>query len=417
MTKSNLKGDEYISRYGDEEYVRLVSIYSIFVGMASFLLSITGLVKYAQSIPKPITSGFKWGVAMGVLCAALPNGLLLHGKPLLDKLVSNSKYLSALNQHFSSTSGIVIVSKILFLISNPYLWSIAPTFMFLLGVIFIMTSGKYFTKYLLPGLDVIIVTTLATLFSYMTNYEGVTIGEIPIQINSSGFLQHLIPFEILDYETFPKATKTITNRCFNGSFLYLLTSSSIFAFVNFLSIVSVAYLFETENHISWTTKREMNAQGFACIMAGVSGSAPVGGSFSRSLVSRMTGATSSLSCIITALCWIYLLPFMTFMSCTPKAALSSIIVSAVIKSVIYPKDLLSMKDGYDRLVGWYTAIVTTLTSPTIGFMFGLILWNVTQYVTSRYQYNELPTVEDNQVKHGEVLVLGSKDTKHHDHDK
>ena len=102
MTKSNLNGDDYIAQYGEEEYVQLVSIYSIFVGMASIVLSMTGLVKYAQNIPKPIQSGFKWGIAMGVLCAALPNGLLLHGKPLLDKLASNSKFLSILNQHVAS---------------------------------------------------------------------------------------------------------------------------------------------------------------------------------------------------------------------------------------------------------------------------------------------------------------------------
>lgn len=40
---------------------------------------------------------------------------------------------------------------------------------------------------------------------------------------------------------------------------------------------------------------------------------------SRSLVSRMTGATSKMACLITALLWIYMMPYMSVMSPTPKA--------------------------------------------------------------------------------------------------
>lgn len=90
----------------------------------------------------------------------------------------------------------------------------------------------------------------------------------------------------------------------------------------------------------------------------------------------MTGTTSQLSALITALCWIFLLPYMSILSPTPKAALSSVIISAVLKSVVLPKDLNKLS-GLDFVVGWGTAIATALTSPTQGFGAGLVLYFAT----------------------------------------
>ena len=116
----------------------------------------------------------------------------------------------------------------------------------------------------------------------------------------------------------------------------------------------------------------MISQGVSCGVAAIVGSAPVSGSMSRSLVSRMTGATSQLACILTALIWIFMLPFMSIMTPTPKAALSAVIVSAVVKSVFKPSSLMKLK-GLDFVSGWGTGIITAVTSPTLGFGIGLSL--------------------------------------------
>lgn len=71
-----------------------------------------------------------------------------------------------------------------------------------------------------------------------------------------------------------------------------------------------------------------------------------------------------------------MMPYMSIMSPTPQAALSAVIMSAVIKSVVYPKDLLGLK-GTDLIVGWGTGIGTAVTSPTIGFGIGLALVAIT----------------------------------------
>jgi len=57
---------------------------------------------------------------------------------------------------------------------------------------------------------------------------------------------------------------------------------------------------------------------------------------------------------------------MKVMSPTPKAALSAVIMSAVVRSVFVPKDLNKL-NGIDLVVGWGTGIATALSSPTQGF--------------------------------------------------
>ena len=148
--------------------------------------------------------------------------------------------------------------------------------------------------------------------------------------------------------------------------------------------MGIASGFEAENGIKWSAPRELIAQGAACGVAAISGSAPVSGSMSRSLVSRMAGTTSQLSCMVTALICIYIMPYMSVMSPTPKAALSSVIISAVIVSVVFPKDLLAMR-GTDMIVGWGTGVGTAVTSPTIGFGIGLVLVAITSLISPKKQ--------------------------------
>jgi hypothetical protein len=68
--------------------------------------------------------------------------------------------------------------------------------------------------------------------------------------------------------------------------------------------------------------------------------------------------------------WIFMLPYMSIMTPTPKAALSAIIVSAVVQSVCIPKDLLALS-GMDGAAAWLTGVITAVTSPTLGFGIGL----------------------------------------------
>ena len=374
MAKTDLDGDSYVAEHGEAEYARLVAAYSLYIGLASILLAIVGFGKLAQSVPKNVRSGFKWGCAVGVVASAVPNGFFAGGGRQLKAAVAESAVsglVKSVKENLPMCTGFVNVTNLIYAVVNPFNWSVIPAVLFLLSTVFVMKAGKYLPKSFPPGTEVIICCAVATLFSMKTDYPGGVVGEIPSVDADAGFDVFgiiKVPVEVLDYNYLMDAP--IVEKF--GSVATLMLSASLFAAVNFLSIMGIASGFEAENGIAWSAPRELIAQGIACIAAAFTGSAPVSGSMSRSLVSRMAGTTSQLSCLVTALIWIYLLPFMSIMSPTPKACLSAVIVSAVIKSVVYPKDLMNFK-GTDFIVGWGTGIATALTSPTIGFGVGLIL--------------------------------------------
>lgn len=59
MAKTDLDGDAYVAEHGEEEYVKLVAAYSLYIGLASIFLAVMGFGKLAQGVPKPVRMGFK----------------------------------------------------------------------------------------------------------------------------------------------------------------------------------------------------------------------------------------------------------------------------------------------------------------------------------------------------------------------
>ena len=310
--------------------------------------------------------------------SAVPNGLFASGSKELKALVSKSELgdvISTLKTTFPAATGAVNVADCFFGLLHPQYWALITAVIFLLCTAFVIKGSQLLPKSFPPGMEVIIATAAATVFSMYFDYEGGIVGEIPAIDPDAGISlfggKIRLPIEIVDMRELITDVPII--ECFGGSWIMLMVSATLFAAVNFLSIMGIAAGFEAEDDIPWSAPRELIAQGVSCGVAGAIGSAPVSGSMSRSLVSRMTGTTSQMACLVTALFWIYLLPYMSIMSPTPKAALSAVIVSAVIMTVVLPKDLLKLT-GVDCVVGWATGITTALISPTIGFGAGLAFY-------------------------------------------
>ena len=330
-------------------------------------------------------SGFKWGCALGVLVSALPNGLFDRGSKQLKGLVADDsvfgEFVSFLKSEVPQATGAVNVTGFIYGLTHPQQWAVVPTIMFVIGTWFVMNGKKILPKALPPGTEVILATAAATIYSMNFDYSGGVVGEIPAVDADAGIAipgtDFKIPVEVLDFQKVLDAP--VADRV--GGYPALAITSLLFAGVNFLSIMGIASGFETENGIPWSAPRELIAQGVSCGVAALVGSAPVSGSMSRSLVSRMTGTTSQLACILTATIWIVAMPYMSIMSPTPKAALSAVIVSAVLKSVVIPKALMALT-GIDFVVGWGTALLTAATSPTLGFGGGLVLYLVTMPLQS-----------------------------------
>lgn len=374
MAKSDLNGEAYVAEHGEEAYVNLVAAYSLYIAVASAFLALVGFGQLAQKCPSRVAAGFKWGCALGVLVSALPNGLLAFGgsemKANAQAAAIPAEIISFLKSNVPAAVGAVNLTNLIYTLINPMSWALIPFSVFIICTAVVMEGPKYLPKSFPPGTEVILATAGATAFSMYSDYPGGIVGEIPALDADAGItiMGIQLPVELVPLKDLMDAP--VAEQF--GGFPMMMISATLFSAVNFLSVMGILTGFETENQIPWSAPRELIAQGVGCAVSGFTGAAPVSGSMSRSLVSRMAGTTSKMAAIITATFWMLCLPYMNVMSPTPKAALSSVIVSAVVKSVIFPKSLNKLK-GPDYFVGWSTAILTATLNPTMGFGFGLIL--------------------------------------------
>lgn len=329
----------------------------------------------------------QWGCELGVLTSSLPNGFYYEFGPTIKASIAASAFGTAVETVKTSipgATGVSGVANIAYALSHPKTWDALAAAIFFSCTIFVLKAKRYLPKWMPPGSEVLIATAAATAFSVFYGYEGGVVGEIPSVGSDSGLSLFngivKVPIEFMDLKHLINVP--IAERCFDGSMVKLFITAAIFSGVNFLSIVGIASGFESDNNVKWSPHRELFAQGMTNLAAGVVGSAPVSGSTSRSLVSRMTGASSKLACIVTALLWMYMMPYMSIMSPTPKAALSAVIVSAVVENVVIPRKILALR-GTDFIVGVGTAAATAITSPTIGFGTGCVIYSAISLIAGQ----------------------------------
>ena len=303
MARTDLGGEAYVSKYGEEEYVQLVAAYSLYIGVASIAMAVLGFGVLAQKVPGAVKTGFKvsrpsmsrrppcvsnmyrlkphyqlmlnaqWGCELGVLSSALPNGLYAYGSTL-KKMTANSaigEVVVSVKNTVPSATGISGVANIAYAITHPQTWDVVSAVLFLSCAVFIMKAKAFLPKWMPPGSEVLIATAAATIYSIQYGYDGGIVGEIPtVESNSGLSLFGLvdIPIEIVDINKLLKVP--IAERCFDGSTVKLFITAAIFSGVNFLSIVGIASGFETENAVRWSAPRELIAQGVSNLAAGES---------------------------------------------------------------------------------------------------------------------------------------------------
>lgn len=110
----------------------------------------------------------------------------------------------------------------------------------------------------------------------------------------------------------------------------LLLAGAVIALVGFAEPASIARQYASADRRHWDPDREFMGQGLANLGAGVFGGYPVGGSFSRSALNRLSGARTRWSGVITGLAVLVTLPAAPFLSDMPKAALAGLIIASVV---------------------------------------------------------------------------------------
>jgi len=306
------------------EYVALAGLLAILVGAMRFLLGVVRLGSLAYLLSEPVLTGFTTGAAILILSSQLPRvfDLTPEGPTVLHRATSA-----------------------LFDVSN---WSWAAL-AFALATAIIIGGGRRLHR-LVPG--VLVAVVLGVVVSSLSGYSGSTVGALTGGFVSLGF-------------DFPWVSAP-----------GLLLSALAIALVGFAEPSSIARTFAAEERQPWDANREMISQGVANLAAGVSGAFPVGGSFSRSSLNRLAGATSPWSGAISGALVLLALPLTPHLANLPGAVLGAIVIVAVIKLVkINQLVALFYQSRPQALVGVGTLAATLAFAPRVerGVLVGIAL--------------------------------------------
>ena len=148
----------------------------------------------------------------------------------------------------------------------------------------------------------------------------------------------------------------------------LLVSALVIAVVDFAEPAAIARRFAEEDNEPWDASRELTGQGVANIASGLVGGFPVGGSFSRSSLNRMTGGETRWSGIFVGVLVLMFLPAASVLENLPRAALAATVIVAVYKLI----DVRGMfrtwrTDPLDGVVALAAATLTLLMEPKIHY--------------------------------------------------
>ncbi len=398
LTAVTVKGDLAGFNLEGNDYIELVCLYSLMVGAASVAMALFRLGAVAKAIPKPVMSGFKWGAACVILFSQAPDCVLGEKKEEMKTVMASivgshvQKLLDATETAFPvPLSGANGFGNLVSLFTNPQLWKPVTTGIAAFTIWFIRGGKSLIMPSSAPqGSEVLLVCVLATFLSLTIDYSktygsnsviGPNVADNAGEIDESqaeggvgklllGAASSLVPSPLywtqLPWE-FAKSAQ-------------LWVKAFIFSCVDFSATVSICATFEAENGMEWDANHELMVQGVSNVAAGLSGSQPVGGSLTRSLVTRLTNAFSPRAAVINGLCMMLMLPVLWIVEETPKAVLAAVVLSQVISTVLDEKRSLRNLTGTDRLLGFSTAFATAFTSPTIGIIFGCVFSGIVKVV-------------------------------------
>lgn len=294
-------------------YVATAALLALVVGAVRVLIGLTrtGWVSYLMS--RPVLEGFMSGAAVLIVLSQVPAAL---GLPPGEGVVREA--------------GEALL--------GPAAWS-ATAAALSLGTVLIVVVGRRLDRRV-PGVLLAALGGLA--YSRATGYAGPTVGEIPAGLPA---LSLALPWDVLPA---------------------LILPGAVIALVGFAEAASISRTFASEDREHWDANREFVSQGAANLAAGLVGGFPVGGSFGRSALNRLSGATSRWSGLVTGVAVLAFMPAAAVLAPLPKAVLAGIVMAAV-AGLFRPRALAGLW-GASRpqgVVAWSTFGLTLALAPRV----------------------------------------------------
>lgn len=338
-----------IASPGSAEYIEQAVVLALVVGVTRIVLGLIrgGIVAYLMS--SPVQIGFTAAAAILILASQLPTavGISPGGGSLLGEAIRAFGEIGSWDW-----AGVVV------------------------GVVTagLIVGGRRIHP-LFPG--VLLAVIVGIVLGKMFGGDIAVVGEVP-----SGWP----PFRL----SFPL-----------GQIPSLVVPGIVIALVGFAEAAAISRTFATQDRERWDPNREFVSQGVANVAAAVSGGFPVGGSFSRSSVARISGAQSRWAGAITGLVVLAFLPFAGVIRELPRAVLAAIVMVAVVRLVrITTLVRMVSKSWGQAFVGWTTFLATLLLSPRIdlGVIIGLL-------VAAAVHFRRETKIRVNADRDGVTLVL------------
>ena len=303
-------------------YVEVAALLALLVGAIRLFLGCIRMGKIAKLLTDPVILGFTSGAAILIIFSQLPKSL---GVDTSNEGVVSSGWeaLKSVNQ-----------------------WNFSAI-LFSLGTIFTIFGGRLFHRRFPGGLIAVIVGILV---SSIFGYSGSTVGEL-----DSRFISLKISFE---WNSLPD----------------LILPALVIAIVGFAEPAAIARTFEKETKTKWNPNKELVSQGVANLAAALSNAFPVGGSFGRSALNKLAGASSQWAGAVTGAFVLVALPFIFLLKDLPTAILGATVITAVIRLIKIKEIWRTFQNSKsDAFVAIGTLTATILTSPRVerGILIGL----------------------------------------------
>lgn len=300
------------------------ALLALVVGTARLLLGVLrwGVVAYLMS--QPVVSAFTVAAAVLIVASQLP--------PLLD---------------VPSTSG------------NPLLAAGHA-----LG-----QPGGWDPAAIAVGLGMVAVIVLSRRISPLV--PGALVGSVvALGLTATGILS------VTEVGQIPDGLPPLTTGLPWGSLGSLVVPGLVIALVGFAEPASISRKYAAEDRTTWDPDREFVGQGLANVVAGMFSGYPVGGSFSRSALNRLSGARTRWSGVLTGLAVLAVMPFASVLGGLPRAALAGLVVAAVLSLL----EVRSFRDAWrfsrpQFLVAFPTFVATLVAAPRVerGVLVGVAL--------------------------------------------
>lgn len=303
-------------------FAALAGVLAVIVGVIRLLIGLVRAGPIAYLMSQPVVVSFTTAAAVLIVCTQVP--ALLGVDADAD----------------SPLTGAALA------LADPTAWAGADVALGL-GAMAAMLAGRRLWA-LFPGALVAVVAS--TLWSRLTDYGGATVGTVDLRFQ----VPHAIAV---------------------GDLGALLLPGLVIAVIGFAEPASIARRYAAEDRRPWNPNREFLGQGLANVASGAAGGFPVGGSFSRTSLNRLSGARTRWSGAITGLAVLAVLPLAGVLAALPLAVLAGLVIGAVASLVDVRTPLVYWHWSKPQFaVGVVTAASTLAFAPRVerGVILGVV---------------------------------------------